>query len=143
MNLRRFVAAFIVMAVCSLEFSGNPPQQAGPKGQEKDITINEDDRTTTVDCRGRAVTVTGDDNTIRLNGECSKLTVTGDDNTINAKAVTEIAVSGYDNTIVVETVAKISTKGDDNRVTWTKGAGGKRPEISDTGDDNTTKQAGN
>jgi Protein of unknown function (DUF3060) len=41
----------------------------------------------------------------------------------------------------VDTVAKINTTGDDNRVTWKKGAGGKAPEILNTGDDNKTTQA--
>lgn len=110
--------------------------------QERDIRINQDDQETTIDCKGNAVTIGGDDNNLTLRGECSRVVVAGDDNTINAATVGDLVVSGDDNTIRLQTVNKITTSGDDNTVTWTSGAGGKTPEVSNTGEDNTTRQAG-
>jgi hypothetical protein len=111
-------------------FAGYLSHKGSALGQGKDVTISEDDQTTTLDCNGSDIAVSGDDNKITLKGECRKLTVSGDDNTINAMMVTELTVSGDDNNIKVETVARISASGDDNNITWKAGVGGKPPDIS-------------
>jgi Protein of unknown function (DUF3060) len=143
MNLRRLSAVIMIIALCALGFASTLPRQSAASIQAKAITFDKDDQTTTIDCKSSAVTINGDDNHLTLTGECSKLTVDGDDNTIKAAAVIELAVSGDDNTIAVETAGKIDTSGDDSKVTWTKGFGGKAPVISNTGDDNVTKQSRN
>lgn len=135
MNLRQLFAGAMIMAICAFGVAASAWQPA--VGQAKTVTINEDEKTTTIDCKGDVVTVSGDDNKVTLKGDCSRLTVSGDDNTVDAAIVTEVAISGDDNKIEVETVAKISISGDDNNVKWTKGLSGKPPEISNTGEDNT------
>jgi hypothetical protein len=115
---------------------------ASALAQQNDVSVNGDDENRMIECKGNAVTVNGDDNNLRLQGDCSRLSVFGDDNTIAAQTVTEISILGDDNSISVGTVARISTIGDDNNVTWEKGAGGKPPEVSNTGEDNVTRQAG-
>jgi hypothetical protein len=132
MNLRHVATAGIVMTLCALGLMSSP---------QKDISVDGDGQTTTIDCKGGAVNVGGDDNTVTLMNECSRLTVSGDDNTIRAEIVTQVLVSGDDNTIAVHIVGKINTSGDDNTISWAKGAGGKAPEISNTGDDNKTAQS--
>jgi len=104
-------------------FAGYLSHKGSALGQGKDVTISEDDQTTTLDCNGSDIAVSGDDNKITLKGECRKLTVSGDDNTINAVMVTELTVSG-----------------DDNNITWKAGVGGKPPDISNGGDHNNVKQ---
>ena len=133
-------AKLIVVTICVFMFAGNLSHEGSALGQGKDVTISNDDQTTTIDCTGSNVTVSGDDNNVTLKGECRNLTVSGDDNNINAMTVTEVAVSGDDNNIRVETVARISTSGDDNNITWKAGVGGKPPDISSGGDDNKVKQ---
>jgi hypothetical protein len=133
MNLRQLAAAGIVTIFCALGLSSSP-------AQNKDISISGDDQNRTIECSGGAVTVSGDDNRLTLKKECSSLTVMGDDNVITAEVVTQIMILGDDNTIAVDTVARINTTGDDNKVTWKKGVGGKVPETSNTGDDNTIQQ---
>ena len=140
MNLRQLATAGLVMTFCVLGLMSSPSQPTTMSPQ-KDISVDGDDQTTTIDCKGGAVNISGDDNTITLKNECSRLTVAGDDNTISAETVAQVVVSGDDNTIVVQTVGKINTSGDDNKVSWTKGIGGKPPEISNSGDDNKTNQA--
>ena len=137
------IARLIVGAFCALVFAGLLWQQAGAGSQAKDVTISKDDQTTTVVCTGSAINITGDDNNITVNGACSKLTVDGDDNNISAANVTEVLISGDDNTVSVETVGRINVGGDDNKITWKKGVGDKRPEVSNTGDDNNIRQSGN
>ena len=112
-------------------------------GQVKDVTIDKDDQTTTIDCKATAVTISGDDNRVTITGDCFRLTVSGDDNVVNAMTVTTLAVSGSDNTVSVDTVASVTATGDDNKITWKKGVSGKRPEVSDKGDDNEIKEGGN
>jgi Protein of unknown function (DUF3060) len=143
MSLRRLSALIMVMALCALGFASPLPRQSAARVDAKAITFDKDDQTTTIDCKESAISIKGDDNHLTITGRCSKLTVDGDDNVIQAAAVIELAVSGDDNTINVETVGKIDTSGDDNKVTWTKGVGGKAPVISNTGDDNATRQARN
>ena len=138
------IVRLIVGAFCVLVFAGLLSQQAGAGSQAKDVTISKDDETTTIDCTGSAINILGDDkNNITVKGACSKLTVGGDDNNIRAETVNEILISGDDNTVSVETVARISVGGDDNKITWKKGVGDKRPEVSNTGDDNNIGQSGN
>ena len=130
-----FVALMGLVFVCSLV------QQAGAWGQ-KDVTLEKDDETATLDCNGTTVSVRGDDNRLTIRGECNKLAVSGDDNVISATNVKEVDVSGSDNTINVEIVGKISTSGDDNTIRWTRGVSGRAPEISQKGEDNKISQAG-
>ena len=136
-------AKLIVVTLCVFMFAGYLSHQGSALGQGKDVTISNDDQTTTIDCNGSEIAVSGDDNKITLKGECRKLTVSGDDNTISAMMVNELTVSGDDNNIRLETVARISTSGDDNNITWKAGVGGNPPDISNGGDDNKVKQAGN
>jgi len=143
MSLRRLSALILVMLLCALGFASPSPRQSAARVDTKAITFDKDDQTTTIDCKENAITIKGDDNHLTITGQCGRVTVNGDDNRITAAAVIELAVSGDDNTINVETVGKIDTSGDDNKVTWTKGVGGKDPVISDTGDDNKTRQARN
>jgi hypothetical protein len=138
MNTRRFfVAGFVLAAVFTLGVAIDASQPSSP---QQNITFNDDDKTATIDCKGGSAIVNGDDNALTIQGECSRLMVNGDDNTIDARTVTELTVSGDDNNIRVDTVAKINTFGDDNNITWARGAGGKSPEVSNTGDDNNTRQ---
>lgn len=139
MNFRQISAAVVVMALCALALVSSPSPQGALQG--KDIAINDDDKTMTLECKGGAVIVNGDDNTLTMKDDCSGLTLNGDDNTINARTITAIAVFGDDNKIAVETVSRITTTGDDNTITWKNVAGGKSPQISKLGDNNTIKQA--
>jgi hypothetical protein len=141
MNLRQFATAGVVMTLCALGLLSSPSQPSSTRSPQKDIAVDGDGQTSTIDCKGGAVNISGDDNTITLMNECSRLMVTGDDNTVKAETVAQIQVLGDDNTIVVQAVGRINTTGDDNTVTWTRGIGGKPPEISNTGDDNKTTQA--
>ena len=141
MHLRQLAAAGIVITLCALGLKSSPSQPSTTRSLQQDISVNGDDQTTTIDCKGGAVNISGDDNTITLKNECSRLTIAGDDNTVKAETVAQVQVLGDDNTIVVQAVGRINTTGDDNTVTWTRGTGGKPPEISNTGDGNKTTQA--
>src|SRR5688572_1167943 len=131
MNLR---TAWLVVAACVL-------LAAGARSQGKDVTISDDDQTTIVDCNAGTATVSGDDNKVTIKGDCRALTVRGDDNVITAATVNDLSISGDDNTLTVDNVARINVTGDDNSITWKLGVGGKRPEISDQGDDNKIREA--
>jgi hypothetical protein len=136
MNLRSawlFVVAFVLVCAGSLSH---------PVAQVKDVTLDKDGQTTTIDCKATAVTISGDDNKLAITGDCFRLTISGDDNVVNAMAVSAMSVSGDDNTISVDTVGSVSTTGDDNKITWKKGLGGKSPQISNTGDDNEINEDG-
>ncbi|HET9215808.1 MAG TPA: DUF3060 domain-containing protein [Terriglobia bacterium] len=137
MNLRSawlIVVASVILCAGSLSYPG---------GQVKDVTIDRDDQTTTIECKATAVSISGDDNKVTVTGDCFRLTVSGDDNEVNAMTVTTLAVSGSDNTVSVDTVASVAASGSDNKITWKKGVGGKRPEVSDKGEDNEIKEGGN
>ena len=90
-----------------------------------DVKIDKDNQNRTIDCAGGSVTVDGNGNVLVLKGDCTTLRVNGNDNTVTA-----------------EVVAEIATWGNKNKVTWTKGAGGKPPKISNPGTGNTIKKAG-
>jgi len=134
------VTRLLLGALGALMFAGMLSQQAGPRGQATDVTFIKDDQTATIDCNRNAVSITGDDNKITVKGECTRLTVIGDDNEVKADNVNEVSVTGDDNKVAVNTVATISVKGDDNKIGWKKGAGGKKPEVSNIGDDNDITQ---
>ena len=89
-----------------------------------DVTIDKNNQKRTIDCAGGSVTVSGNENTLVLNGDCSSLKISGNDNTVTAEGVAEIA-----------------TWGNRNKVTWTRGAGGHPPKISNPGTGNTIKRA--
>ncbi len=131
-----------VVTLSALAIASALSQPMFTPAQQSDVSVNGDDENRMIECKGNAVNVNGDDNNLRLQGDCSRLSVFGDDNTINADTVTEISILGDDNNIAVGTVARISTIGEYNKVTWEKGAGGKPPEVSNTGEENVTRQAG-
>jgi hypothetical protein len=89
-----------------------------------DVTIDKNDVKRTIDCAGGSVTVEGNGCVLVLKGDCSTL-----------------KVNGNNNTVTVEAVAEISTQGNRNKVTWTRGAGGRPPKISNPGTGNTIKRA--
>ena len=133
-SARLIVVASVIVCAGSLSYL---------RGQVKDVTIDKDDQTTTIECKATVVIISGDDNKSTVTGDCFRLTVSGDDNVVNAMNVTTLAVSGSDNTVSVDTVASVTAAGSDNKITWKKGANGKRPEVSDKGDDNEIKEGGN
>jgi hypothetical protein len=139
---RRLYLVVAAVTISVLAIASALSQPMFTTAQQSDVSVNGDDENRMIECKGNAVTVNGDDNNLRLQGDCSRLSVFGDDNTIAAQTVTEISILGDDNNVSVGTVARISTIGDDNNVTWEKGAGGKPPEVSNTGEDNVTRQAG-
>lgn len=134
-------SAWLIVLAGALLWSGDMSYRASAQqAPGRDVTVDKDGQMTIIDCNATAVLVTGDDNKITMKGQCYKLTVTGDDNQITGATVNEVTVSGDDNTVSVDAVAKITTSGDDNKVHWKAGIAGKRPEISNTGDDNDLKE---
>ena len=89
-----------------------------------DVTIDKDNQKRTIDCAGGSVTIDGNGNALVLKGDCATL-----------------KINGNDNTVTVEVVAEIATMGNKNKVTWSKGAGGRPPKISNPGTRNTIKKA--
>lgn len=88
------------------------------------VVVKGNDKNLTVECDDRNVIVTGVNNVVRITGVCRNLTV-----------------SGSNHEVVIETVSKITVSGSKNRVWW-KAVNGKRkrPRISKSGFNNLVKK---
>jgi hypothetical protein len=96
-----------------------------PATTEAAVTVLEDGREDTIDCRGREVSILGSRNTLRLRGSCPMVIVTGSDNEVD-----------------VETTQRIRTTGDRNRVLWTTVIdGATTPRVENTGQQNRINKA--
>jgi len=100
--------------------AGNTAQtQTGPAASDKEISVEDDEKKLSFECKGKNVNVGGDDNTITLTGKCASIVVDGDNNKIT-----------------VDSVESITVTGDENKITWS----GPKPRITDQGDDNVIKE---
>jgi hypothetical protein len=98
---------------------------AEPATTEAAVTVLEDGREDTIECRGREVSILGSRNTLRLRGSCPMVIVTGSDNEVD-----------------VETTQRIRTTGDRNRVLWTTVIdGASTPRVENTGQQNRINKA--
>ena len=88
----------------------------------KELNVIDDGLHRTYDCKGGDVHVSGDRNELVLQN-CRGVTVSGEGNKVDAGTAEEIEVTG-----------------ERNDVTWKPGAGGKRPQLSDTGEGNRIRQ---
>jgi hypothetical protein len=88
----------------------------------KELNVTKDGLHRTYDCEGGDVHVSGDRNDLVFQN-CRGVTVSGEGNKVDAGPAKEILVTG-----------------ERNDVTWKPGAGGKRPQISDTGEGNRIRQ---
>jgi hypothetical protein len=96
-----------------------------PATTEAAVTVLEDGRDDSIDCRGREVSVLGSRNTLRLRGSCPT-----------------VIVSGSDNEVDVDTTQRIRATGDRNRVVWTRVIdGATTPRIENTGQQNRISKA--
>jgi hypothetical protein len=97
-----------------------------PATTDAAVTVLEDDREDSIDCRGREVSILGSRNTLRLRGSCPMVIVTGSDNELD-----------------VETAQRIRTTGDRNRVVWTTVIDGtsSTPRVENTGQQNRINKA--
>jgi hypothetical protein len=96
-----------------------------PATTDAAVTVLEDDREDSIDCRGREVSILGSRNTLRLRGSCPMVIVTGSDNELD-----------------VDTAQRIRTTGDRNRVVWTSVSdGAATPRIENTGQQNRISKA--
>jgi hypothetical protein len=107
-------------AKASSKPSGSPRGATEPATTEAAVTVLEDGREDTIDCRGREVSILGSRNTLHLRGSCPRVIVTGSDNEVD-----------------VDTTQRIRTTGDRNRVLWTTVIdGATTPRIENTGQQN-------
>ena|SRR5215471_13662087 len=121
------VLLFGVMAAKAVARPGGVRSRAAATNTKAaDVTIDESLIKRTIDCKGGGVTINGDKNQVTLTGQCSTLRVNGNENIAK-----------------VEAVAEITTWGNRNKVTWTRGAGGKPPKISNPGTANIIKKEEN
>jgi hypothetical protein len=96
-----------------------------PATTDATVTVLEDGREDSIDCRGREVSILGSRNTLRLRGSCPMVIVTGSDNEID-----------------VDTTQRIRATGDRNRVIWTTVIdGATTPRIENTGQQNRISKA--
>lgn len=102
--------ASLVLAACLAAGASAAP--APPE-----IRVHGDEHKT-YDCRGGSITIDGGSNVLTLRN-CSRVVVDGGENTIDAGYVDAIEISGAE-----------------NRVTWWERADGRRPRITNDGDDN-------
>ncbi len=82
--------------------------------------IADSDIEASYDCNGRRIMISGSNCRIELRGNCAAVLVSGDENKVH-----------------VESTGSIGVSGSNNKVTW---ANGKRPAISNTGEDNIVTQ---
>jgi len=97
---------------------------AQPSVTATTVTLLEDDREDTIDCKGREVSILGSRNSLRLRGTCPLLIVAGSDNVLD-----------------VDTAARVRATGDRNRITWTRVTSGTEPSVENTGTDNRVTKA--
>jgi hypothetical protein len=96
-----------------------------PATDDATVTVLEDGREDSIDCRGREVSILGSRNTLRLRGSCPMVIVTGSDNEID-----------------VDTTQRIRASGDRNRVVWTSVIDGTQmPRVENTGQQNRISKA--
>jgi hypothetical protein len=96
-----------------------------PATTDATVTVLEDDREDSIDCRGREVSILGSRNTLRLRGSCPMVIVTGSDNELD-----------------IESTQRIRATGDRNRVVWTTVIdGATTPRIENTGQQNRITKA--
>jgi hypothetical protein len=96
-----------------------------PATTEATVTVLEDGREDSIDCRGREVSILGSRNTLRLRGSCPMVIVTGSDNELD-----------------VDATQRIRATGDRNRVVWTTVIdGATTPRIENTGQQNRISKA--
>jgi len=96
-----------------------------PATTDAAVTVLEDGREDSIDCRGREVSILGSRNTLRLRGSCPM-----------------VIVSGSDNEVDVDTTQRIRATGDRNRVVWTTVIdGATTPRIENTGQQNRISKA--
>lgn len=107
----RLQAALVAAAAACLT-GGSSVQLAA-----SDVVVRSNENRT-YDCRGGSVTVDGGFNVLTLRN-CATVIVNGGDNTIDAGVVDVIQVTGAD-----------------NKITWTESADGRRPRITNEGEDN-------
>jgi len=140
MNLRsaRLTVALLFVFV----FAGTLFLQVSAWGAARDVTIDKNEQTTTIECKSDAVNIKGERNKLTLTGDCTKVTVGGHDNVITASSVKELDVPGHDNSITLDLAGKITASGDDNNIVWKNGLEGKAPDISGKGKDNKITQGG-
>lgn len=104
------------------------------------ISIADNDQTGTKDCKGGSASIMGNDNTLTLKG-CVKVSVMGNTNKLTLEGCKTLQVMGNDNTVAAGVVSSISTTGNDNTVTYKVPPKGKKPAISNLGNNNTVSQA--
>ena len=112
----------VVLSLVPLASASHGARTTAVIPNRADVTVDKNDQKRTIDCAGGSVTVAGNDNVLVLNGDCTTLKISGNDNTVTAEGVAEIA-----------------TWGNRNKVTWTRGAGGHPPKISNPGTGNSIK----
>ena len=100
-----------------------------------DISVTGNKQSGTKDCAGGAATIAGNSNTLTLKN-CATVSVMGNKNTLTLEGTSKLEVPGNNNTVNAGTVSSINTMGNDNTDTYTPGAGGKKPSISNLGSRN-------
>ncbi len=69
--------------------------------------------------RGGDASVDGNFNSLSLTGDCQ-----------------QVSVNGNRNDVSIESAVSITVLGNENEVTWSRGVGGRRPEVANFGSDN-------
>jgi hypothetical protein len=96
-----------------------------PATTEAAVTVLEDGREDSIDCRGREVSILGSRNTLKLRGSCPMVIVTGSDNEVD-----------------IDSTQRIRATGDRNRVVWTTVIdGATTPRVENTGQRNRISKA--
>jgi len=97
-----------------------------------DVDEVDNNKTHVVDCKkDSTVRVSGNSNTFTLKGTCASVQVSGNKNTVKGDGAKQVMLSGNDNAIAL-TIDKLMVSGDRNTV----GYKGKKPSVSDMGNDN-------
>jgi hypothetical protein len=94
--------------------------QVDPARRGKELTVDGSANKRSLKCSDlNPVSVNGNQHEVAITGPCSELTINGDNNTIKVDAATKITFNGEHNT-----------------VQYGRYANGKRPFVTDNGDDN-------
>jgi predicted RNA-binding protein len=105
----------------------------------EDVTIVEDKTTGARDCQGGIAKVMSNKNTLTLKN-CSAVHSWGNQNVLAIDKTGTLEVMGNKNIIQVGQVTSIDVKGNKNAVTYKSGPKGKKPSISNLGNENTITQ---